>query len=99
MSKKRDPNALQDEARNLPKHSASKSRLLPHLATIRILREKRYTWRAIAKWLSERGCRINASALHEFVARIDKSAAPTETSPPAISSPKSPKKARGQLAV
>src|SRR5438876_437999 len=74
MSKKRDPNALQDEARNLPKHSASKSRLLPHLATIRILREKRYTWRAIAKWLSERGCRISASALHEFVARIDKSA-------------------------
>jgi hypothetical protein len=55
------PNAFLEEARNEPKRKL----LTDHIETINLLRnEKRFTFRAIAEWLSSRGIETDHSSVY-----------------------------------
>jgi hypothetical protein len=55
------PNAFLEEARNEPKRKL----LIDHIQTINLLRnEKRFTFRAIAEWLTARGIETDHSSVY-----------------------------------
>jgi len=55
------PNAFLEEARNEPKRKL----LIDHIETINLLRnEKRFTFRAIAEWLTARGIETDHSSVY-----------------------------------
>ena len=64
---KPDPEKLLAEAEAIP----AKVRLAEYWDTVSVLREKDYSWREIADWLSERGVTVHYKQLERFDKKRD----------------------------
>jgi len=62
-----DPDKLLAEAEAIP----SKVKLADYWQTVTVLREKDFSWREIAEWLTERGVPVHYKQLERYHKRLE----------------------------